>query len=63
MTLRLPPGTTVCAPEGEIVPFAPAEMSIVNPAPQAPVPRHRGLEGSLFAHCGSEVQAAHEFVA
>src|SRR6266852_4035396 len=61
--VRFPPGATVCAPEGDTVPFAPADQLIVNPAPQAPEPRHKGFAGSLLAHCGSVVQAAQEFVA
>ena len=63
VTVRFPPGATVCAPEGDTVPFAPADTLIVNPAPQAPEPRHKGFAGSLLAHWGSVVQAAQEFVA
>jgi hypothetical protein len=61
--VRFPPGTTVCAPEGDTVPFAPADGLIVNPAPQLPEARHKGFAGSLLLHCASVVQAAHEFVA
>ncbi len=61
--VRFPPGATVCAPEGDTVPFAPADELIVNPAPQLPEPRHKGFAGSLLAHCAFVVQAAQEFVA
>src|SRR5712692_6295911 len=53
--VRFPPGATVCAPEGDTVPFAPADPLIVNPAPQAPEPRHKGFAGSLLAHWESAV--------
>src|SRR5713101_539452 len=61
--VRFPPGATVCAPEGDTVPFAPADPLIVNPALQEPEGRHKGFAGSLLPHCASVVQAAHEFVA
>jgi hypothetical protein len=38
VTASDPPGATVCAPEGETVPFGPAEMLMVNPGVQLPEP-------------------------
>src|SRR5919202_7035822 len=57
------PGATVVTPEGETVPFAPAEADRVNPTAQAPEARQKGFAGSLLPHCAFVVQAAHELVA
>jgi hypothetical protein len=63
VTASDPPGATVCAPEGDTVPFAPAEVVMVNPGPQLPVPPQNGFEGSLLLHCALVEHAVHELLA
>ena len=57
------PGATVCAPEGDTVPLAPADVAMMNPGLQVPEDWQNGFAGSLLPHCAFVVHEAHEFVA
>src|SRR5438445_4373794 len=57
------PGPTICVPEGDTVPLAPADGVMMNPGLQVPEDWQNGFAGSLLPHCAFVVHEAHEFVA
>ena len=57
---RCPPGPTLWAPDGVIIPLAPAEAVMVKPTEQAPVATtQKGAAPLLLAHWASVEHALH----